>query len=366
MNYLNNKTMKRILKIHHLTAISLLLLLVAGFTTKLSAKSETEKIVAEKTYKVNTNAQLIIDHEFGTLECKNWEKNEILVRITARIDSDNEEKIDRALSRVQYTLSGTADKVTLTCSLNNKGSNNRNANVSVNVEVMMPRNVRLDVTHKFGSGYIGEVDGISKVVSEYGSMTIGGLNAPESKLKLSFGEGRLDRFGGGSIQISYSRFNLGQTTKATVNSEYSNITIDAVEQLSLSAEGGDVEIGKVDRITGSSEFGSLKIDKLTTALDIRSEYGSLIVKGIESGFSDIVVQNSFGSAKLFIDANATYSIDAEAEFGSIEFPASIANLTYREKTTSTTRYKGVIGKDTQPGSSVKLFSEYGSISLIAD
>lgn len=358
--------MKRIKKLKQITAISLIFLLVAGLTTNLSAKSETEKIVAEKTFKVNPNAQLLIDHEFGTLECKNWEKNEISVKITARISSDNEDKIEKALSRVQYDLSGTGDKVAVTCSLNNKGNNNRNANVSVDVEIRMPRDLRLDVKHKFGSSYIGEVDGISKVVSEYGSMTIGGLNAPESKVKISFGEGNLDRFGGGSIQISYSKFNLGQTTKVTVNSEYSDISIDAAEQISLKAEGGDVFIGKIDRITGNSEFGSLKIDELTIALDITTEYGNLIVKNISSDFSDIVVQNSFGSAKLFIDDDATYSFDAEAEFGSVDYPKSLATLNYREKTTTSTRYKGVIGKDSQARSSVQLNSEYGSIHIIAD
>lgn len=358
--------MKKLNKIKQLTAISILLLLVTGLTTNLSAKSETEKIVAEKTFKVNPDAQLMIDHEFGTLECKNWEKNEISVKIIARIDSDDEEKIDKALSRVQYDLNGTSDKVAVTCSLNNKGSNNRNANVSINVEIMMPRNLRLDVKHKFGSGYIGEVDGISKVVSEYGSMTIGGLNAPDSKIKISFGEGTVNHLAGGDIQISYSKFDLGETAKISINSEYSDISIEEARQIALESEGGDVKIGKVDRITGSSEFGSLKIDQLTTALDIRSEYGSLVVKGISSSFSDIIVQNSFGSTKLFIDDDATYSIDAEAEFGSIEYPESLAKITYREKTTSTAKYKGVIGKDAQPKSTVQLSSDYGSISLIAD
>lgn len=358
--------MKRIHKIKQITAISLVFLLIAGMSTNLFAKSETEKIVAEKTYQVNANAQLMIDHEFGTLECKNWDNDKISVKITARIDSENEDKIEKALSWVQYDLSGTSDKVALTCTLNNKGSNNRNTNVSIDVEIMMPRNVRLDVKHKFGKGYIEEVDGISKVVSEYGAMTISGMNAPESKLKISFGEGNVDRFGGGNIQISYSKFNLGQTKKVTVDSEYSEVSIDAVEQLSLSAEGGDVTIGKVDRITGNSEFGNLKINELTTALDVESEYGSLVVKGISSNFSDIVVENGFGSTKLYIDSNATYTFEAEAEFGSVDFPESLANITYQEKSTSSTKIKGVIGKAAQSGSTVKLTSEYGSIHVIAN
>jgi len=357
--------MKRIKLINTATTLSLFLLLIAGFSTKVTAKSETEKVVAEKTFKVNPDAQLMIDSEFGRLECRNWDKNEISVKIIARIDSDNEDKINRVLDRVDYNLSGNSDKVAVTCTLNNKG-NNRSPNLSIDVEVMMPRGVSMDVEHKFGKGYIEQADGISKVVSEYGAMTIGGLNAPDSKLKISFGEGNVDHFGGGNIYISYSRFSLTETTDVDVNAEYSDVSIESARQVSLKAEGGDSKFGKVDRISGTSEFGSLKIDELTKALNIKTEYGSLIVKDVHKDFSDIVIHNSFGSAKLFIDDDACYSIDAEAEFGSIDYPESLANLTYREKTTSNVKYKGIIGKETQARSSMQLSSEYGSINLIAD
>jgi len=356
--------MKRIKLINTATTLSLFLLLVAGFSVQVSAKSETEKIVAEKTFKVNPDAQLMIDSEFGRLECKNWDKNEISVKIIARIDSDNEDRINKALNRVDYSLSGNSDKVSVTSTLNNKG-NNRN-NISVDVEVMMPRTVRMNVEHKFGKGYIEEAGGVSKVVSEYGAMTIGSLNALESKIKISFGEGNVGYFGGGNIYIDYSKFNLEETVDADIEAEYSDITIKSARQILLEAEGGDSKIGKVERISGTSEFGSLKIDGLQTALDIRTEYGSLVVKDIHKDFSDIVVKNSFGSAKLFIDDDACYSIDAEAEFGSIDYPESLANLTYREKTTSSVKYKGIIGKDSQARSTIRLSSDYGSINLIAD
>lgn len=358
--------MKRIRIANKVTLMSIVFLLLAGVSTNLSAKSETEKVVVEKTFKVNPGAQLMVDAEFGTLECKNWDKNEISVKIIARIDSDNEDKISKAMSMVEYNLSGNSDKVAVASTLNNKGNNNRGPSLSIDVEIMMPRNVRLNIEHKFGKGYIEEADGISKVVSEYGAMTIGGLNAPESKLKISFGEGNISRFAGGNIQISYSKFTLEETGKVTVNSEYSDISIESAQQLSLNAEGGDSEIGKVDRISGTSEFGSLKIGELTAALDIQTEYGSLIVRDVHKDFSDIVVHNSFGSTKLFVDDDACYSLDAEAEFGSIDYPESLANFTYREKTTSKVKYQGIIGKDSQARSSMKLSSDYGSINLIAN
>lgn len=345
---------------------SLISFVLFGAMTNLHAKSETEKVLTEKTFTVNANAELVINHEFGTLECKNWDKNEIYVQIIARVESDNSEKVTKALNRVKYDLSGNSDRVAVTCTLDDKGNSGKHTSISIDVMVMMPRDLRLDVKHKFGSGYIDEVDGPSKVVSEYGSMTIEGLNSPESKLKIAFGEGTVNRFGGGSIQISYSKFSLEETSKVTVNSEYSDINIEKMDQGTINAEGGDVTIGKADKISGSSEFGSMKIDWLGTSLDVKTEYGSLVVKDVSSEFTDISVRNSFGSTKLFISEDASYQFDAEAEYGSIDYPEEMADLSYREKSMHKMTYRGVIGKGGTADATVQLSSEYGSIQVIAN
>ena len=191
--------------------ITTAILVSSGIAAQLQARSETEKTVAEKTFPVSANAELVIDHEFGVLECKNWDRNEISVTIIARIDSENEEKIEKALSRIKYEISGTKNRVNISCTINNKGINNGNPNISVDVLINMPTSVRLDVKHKFGKAFIEEVDGISKISSEYGALTIGSLNAADSKVKVAFGEGNVTNFEGGTISVSYSKFHLGES-----------------------------------------------------------------------------------------------------------------------------------------------------------
>ena len=345
--------------------ITAAILVFSGTVTQLHARGETEKIVAEKTFRVNKNAELVIDHEFGVLECKNWDRDEIAITIVARIDSDNEDKIEKAMRRIKYEISGTGDRVSISCTLNNKGITNGRPNVSVDVLINMPTAVRLDVKHKFGKAYIEEVDGISKISSEYGAVTIGSLNAAGSKVKVAFGEGNVSNFEGGALSVSYSKFYLGESKSLSLNSEFSDISMEEIGQLTIKHEGGDLHIEEIDRITGKSSFGSVTIEELSTSLDIETEYGSLTVEEVSADFSDIVVSNEFGSAKIYIDDGATYTFNATSTFGSIEYPESLADITYREKTISKTVYKGIIGKQKQARSSVKLTSEYGSIHLIA-
>ena len=342
----------------------LVLVFITGTIFQSFGNGQTERILDEKSFPVKTNAELVIDHEFGNLECANWDKDEISVTIIARVDSENEDKIQKGISRISYEVSGNSDRVSVRCRVNNRGKWNQN--VSVDVKIMMPEDVVLDVNHKFGKGFIETANGPSKVHSEYGSMKIKALNSAESKMKVDFGEGKITHMAGGSMSISYSKIWVGTAGNLSLNMEYSNGEIEEADHLTVKQEGGDLKIESLAHIEGSSGFGSLKIGSLTKSLDIDSEYGSLTVRDISKDFSSIRVNNSFGSTKLIIDEDATYQLNAEAEFGSVDFPSSLANITYREKSINKTIYKGIIGNGQVAQSTVTVNSEYGSVKLIAE
>jgi hypothetical protein len=346
------------------TRIILLSLLFMAFTSfRGFADNKTERVLEDKTFPVKPDAELAIDHEFGNLECLNWDKDEISVKITARVDSDNPDKVEKALGRVSYDISGNSDRVSIRCRLN-KG--NGNPNVSVDVQVMMPKTVSLDVKHKFGNGFIESAEGLSKIESQYGSMKIQELSSPESKVKIDFGEGKVTHMAGGDISVSYGSLWLGSSDRLTLDLSYSNGEIETVKILDVKQEGGELKLSSVDDISGSSGFGSLKIGNLNGSLDMRSEYGNLTVRSVSKDFSSINLKNSFGSGKLVISESATYQLDAEAEYGSVDFPESLANITYREKSMAEVKYKGIIGHAPEAKSTVTITSEYGSVNLLAN
>ncbi|MEJ2594081.1 MAG: DUF4097 family beta strand repeat-containing protein [bacterium] len=327
------------------------------------ADNKSEKVLDEQSFPVNPNAELAIDHEFGNLECTNWEKNEIAVKIVARVDSDDPDKVARAAEQIIYEIAGNRDRVSVRCRLNKKGKST--PNVSVDVIIMMPEEVRLDIKHKFGHGFIETARGISKVESEYGVMKIQALHSPESKVKIEFGEGHITHMAGGDLSVEYSSLWLGSTGDMTIGMSYSDGEVDKADKLYIRQEGGELEVSSANSITGSSGFGSLKIGTLADLLDMKSEYGNLTVRNVSSDFSSIKLKNSFGSSKLMIDEAATYQLDAEAESGSIDFPASLANITYRDKNMSQTKIKGTVGRATSTSSTVTIQSEYGSVNLLA-
>lgn len=333
-----------------------------GFT---HAKGDTEKVLYNNTFEVNNNALLSVSHEMGNVSCKNWDKNEISVQITANAETNDPEKAAKAFEQVSYDVSGNRDGVTVSCKIKSKKNGAKNSNLNVELIIFMPENVRLDFDHKFGNAFIEKVSGQSRIGSSYGSIMIESLLHPESKFKLSFGEGEMDYFAGNSIVINYSSFELGKAGDISLNSAYSDIEADEIEIIRLDLEGGSLEIERANILKGSSKFSSLQVDVVNDMLEIMSSYGSVEVDYMPSTFSEVIIDNSYGSASVSIDKSSTYKLRAIATHCEIDYPDEMANFSERVKTTFKTSLVGVIGNGSEAQSRVSVKSSYGGTSLEA-
>ena len=350
-------------KITFLILMPILIILLIGTITTLRA-GETTKVLVEKTFDVSKSAKLIVQHEHGNVRCNNWDKDVISIKLIARAKTTDQEKAEKAFSRISWDVHGDRNEVYVHSKINNKLNSNRHIDVSIDLEIFMPKSISLDFENKFGNAFIEEVEGIAIVTSEYGAITVDALYAAESRVKIEFGSGKLGTFGGGNLSVSYGKLALGSAGRVSVRSEYSDFTADELESISLKSEGGNVKIGKVVSLKGTSSFGNLEIEELINSIDIETAYGSLIVRDVDQNFSDLNIVNKYGSAKLFIPDDATYYIEAITKFGSFKYQESLADFNYRVKSHTKSTYKGVIGKGSNPTSKVTVESSYGSVSLI--
>ena len=144
-------------------AIITLLILVIGAGNNYG-KDDTEKVLYENSFEVNENALLTVSHEMGNLNCKNWDKNEISVKILATAETNDPEKASKAFNRVQFEVSGNRDKVDVLCKLKSTKNGKGEVSPQLDVIIFMPESVRLDVEHKFGNAYIEKAAGQSAVL----------------------------------------------------------------------------------------------------------------------------------------------------------------------------------------------------------
>ena len=343
--------------------LALAFLFTAG---QMQARSKgIEKVFFEKSYPVQSMADLVIDQETGNITCENWDKNEIRVRLTATVETNDREKAEKEFDRVIWDITGNSRQVSVNCKLAPNRNKRLKITVDLKLEIFMPRSVNLEMKQKYGNAYIAVVDGTADITSEYGSIRVNQLNAPESKFRVDYGKGHINHFESGDIDVNYSVFNLYSTKKADLNSKYSEVKLNNAGILRLDLGGGTMNVDSVSRISGSAKYSTLNIKRLSKSLDIVNDFGTLSVSLIDQAFEDVSVENQYGTINLNFSKEATYSIEANVEYCTLNYPESLARFSYRVKKQNQAEYKGIIGKGNEPASKVSVESKFGNVNIKA-
>ena len=344
---------------------TIFIFLFSGMISNIYSEEWIEKVVVDKKFDISTNAKLIIDHEYGNVRCVNWDQNKIAVKVTVRVKTDDEKLAAKIISKINIDVDGSSNKVEAYCDLNQKLNGNGQLQVSIDFDIYMPSAVNFELEQKFGNTYIQSVSGSSIISVEYGNLEIVDLSNTENQLEVKFGEANIERINNGDIEISYSQFKLENSNIISVESEYSDISINKAQSISLELEGGNTNVGEVEKLDSETTFSNLEIQKLTGSLIAQTEYGNLNIGNVAKNFSSIIINNEYGGVSVNIDKDANYSFDANGEYGVISYPEKKFNSSYKKVSQSSTIVKGIVGNSTNPKSSVKIDSEYGSVDISA-
>jgi len=339
-----------------------MLLVLALMLSGAVKGDEVQRTLAQKKFDVNKDALLSVEHKFGKVECRNWDEMAISVKVNATVRARGAEKANKIMERIEVEIGGNRNGVSVETDLAKKLFEGSDNEVSIDIEIMMPENVRLEFDHQFGNAFIESATGPSSISSQYGSIEIKSLKAKANEVEIGFGEARIDYIGGGDLEISYSSADVGEAVQLTIESDYSSISVGKVESLEIENEGGNVELGDVGVVELSSKFSEFKIEYLARMMTAETEYGNLKVKKISADFSQIVLENSFGSVELGFESQASFNLEAGLEFCDLTYPDSRAQFSQRISEATEKYYRGTFGKGS-PSANVSIESSFGNVSI---
>ncbi len=322
-----------------------------------------EKIVVDKEFQIKKDAELYIDHEFGEVRCENWDKDAISIVVTIRVNTKDSDKADEIIENVYVKVDGSKTKVEAICDLNQKYRNNKKSRVLIDFDIKMPVTVSLNLENKFGSAYIESVTGPSSITSEYSSLDVVSLSNLSNAMEVKFGDANIKHIADGNIEIGYSHVKIGGAENLSIESEYSDLSVEKAAAISLELEGGNATLGHIGSFEVESSFANIDIQSISESIEGETEYGSLTISKVHKSFYLISLVNEFGALSMSIDEDASYNINADGKYCSIEYPGGKAKISYRNTSHSSTVIKGVIGNEENPKSTVDVRSEYGAVNI---
>ena len=332
---------------------------LAGLTA-VSAKDEYTKTI-RKQYPVKQGDKLIVDNRFGKVHCNNWDKDEVTLEVNITVTARNEDEANKFFDRISIDISSAGGVINAKTTLSENHTSS--GNFEIDYEINMPSYLDLNITNKFGDIYVGELAGKGDLEVSYGDLDVNKLQNSDNLIQVKFGKARIGWVKGAVVTLAYSQLDLDYAGSMRLNSKYSNVDAGQVISLNFDFEGGKMEVTNTSIFESRSKFSDISIGKVEKSLNLDIQYGDCDVDEIPADFSAIRIRNRFGQVSLGINAQASYTLDASMQFCDLDYPQSRARLTEVNVEPTSKSYKGVVGTDPQPKSSVTIDSQYGGVSL---
>lgn len=325
----------------------------------LSLKAEDFKKTVEGNYDVDKGAVLVIQNKFGDVQCQVWDRNTVSITVTVTVDAGSQEKANKVFDKISVKLNGTRSKVE---GITTVGSIS-NAEFSIDYDIRMPEWINLDLNNKFGDIILTENSGVARIDLEYGSMKANSFSGSNNQFTIKFSDVNAGFVQSGKVSIEYGKWKSEGVVDLTVHSRFSELKIEKSNTLNIDSQYDDVTIGTTGQIISVSRFTDLEFEKVTGDFDFDIEFGELAVDYIAPGFKRGKVRNSFAGVKLGFDPKANFNLDAEMKFGDLSYPKTQANISQETDGFTTSIYKGRIGTDANPSSSLAIISKNANTNI---
>lgn len=271
----------------------------------------------DMTIEVKDKSKLKIINGFGHVNVKKGQEKNIKVNMLVKMRHNYEEKeAERIASDMLKIINDSSDTIKLINNREKYTVNNQVKNLEVDLDIMIPYDMELDITNKYGEIMVNDCGKSAIISNKHGNVFIDTLNG-NIDVKNSYGEVEVaDVQGNVKIENRHGKVLANQISKdISVAAEYGAVKINDIggnADISNSHEPIDAEkIG--GNLTIESRYCELDIDEVNKDLKINGKHGNIQCEKIGGG---VRINNEHGSIKL---AHANKSVDIKNKYGRIVF-----------------------------------------------
>jgi hypothetical protein len=348
-----------------LKAISLSFLFSILFISAAIADGK-EKLVKDyhKDFAVKESTVLEVINKFGDVTVTNWTTKSISIDVKVSVESNDKGSLNELIKKIEIYLGEEENIVKAVTKINGEF---HNVKFQIDYEIKMPKDVKMNITNKFGNVFIYEMAGKGNINVSYGDLRITKVSDNESKPRTSIvlaysDNSSIQKCNWLSLEMSYSKINIAESNALMIISKYSKISGNSVGTIVAESKYDDYKFSSVNKFICNGAYANYKIDKLGTSVELEVKYSDVKIAEVAKDFTNVMVTGKYSSIKIKLPIEASYAIKADAEYCDINLPATSGNLN-KVKQSFKTSIWGNVGKDKTPASKVTVISKYGEVNF---
>ncbi|MFC2152464.1 hypothetical protein ACFLSE_08055 [Bacteroidota bacterium] len=349
------------------SAIILILVQILVFTSAFAGSDEFSKNL-HKEYDADANTLLTIQNKFGDVDINDWDKNKVTIDVTITVDHRNEEKAKELLDYITVKFSQAGNTIEAITEIDDKFSKWNtfdNKEFSIDYKVNIPKSIKLDLTNKYGSVFINEIAGHSKITVKYGNLKVNKLTRenvkPLNEIYLAYSNGAIEECKWLNLTLKYSKLEIEECKALIAVTKYSKLYVEKASSIVCESKYDEYRIGKITNLIATTAYTGYDVNEIYKKLEFDNRYGSIDVDYVPANFEKINIENEYGNIDISIDPNASYNIKGYAKYADIDFPHE--GRVSRIKESTSLQIEGLVGTDSNTKSIVEIETKYGNVDL---
>lgn len=366
--------------------LGLLLVTLAFCTTNFEAEARKDFSKSiKRQFDITATGTTSLANKYGKVEVKTWDQNQVKIDVTIIVRTATEKKAQEVFDRIDVSFSNGADFVSAETNIERQRSSwwdwgTKNSDYTIEYVVHLPATNNLKVANKYGDVLVESMKGKVALNVKYGNFRMGRVEN-DVKAVLAYGNGNAVQTKDLDMDLSYAKFRVREVEDMSITSKYSKIAIEEGGDITATSKYDTYDIGTLQEFRNTGKYDNIEIDNagevyinskytdiylqnINSVLDLDLGYGAVSIENLKEGFSQVNIMGRYTDFRLNIDQNASYNIDATAEYAGIRYPNDLI-ITYEKDKGSYHEVKGHKGTPNQ-ASVIKARLDYGGLRVRQD
>ncbi len=339
----------------------------------------------KKEFDIHPQGTTSLINKYGKMDIKTWDKNRVRIDVRISVKARNEETAQQVFDRIDINFLNAEKMVKAVTFIEPRrrswwGGQRSGDKIdySINYEVYLPKTNQLQLQHRYGEVYIGDLEGKADLIVKYANLKIGVL-ADDSRILLAYGNGSVERSKDLDLDLNFSKFYIRKARDARIKSRYSGLQIIEANLVECSTKYDDYDLGKVQRFINTGLYDNIDIQsvdevrlqskyteitagRIRDALWLNLEKGKASC-GIAADFSEVSIVGNYTDVQLNLAPGLSASIDAEARNAGIRYPEDF-KVVYEKERQDSHELKAETGAAARKGK-IKAMLSYGGLRIIS-
>jgi len=328
-----------------------------GVTGFAQTYTESKKII--RSFPVYADTRLDVSNKYGKIHITPWKKDSVRIEVDLFVRSASMNKLDKIMDNIDFEFTGTnyyviantrfASKYnTFFSDLRDLSGNiiPSNNDVEINYSIMVPSNMNINLSNKFGDIFIDDLKGAVTVSLSNGDIKINRLEG-QSNINLNFGNGIINYLNNATINLVYADLEIKDAGQLTLETKSSKIRIYKTDILKTHSSRDKYVISELNNLFGDSYFSDIWIYKMNEEVNYTPRYGDFKIDSVTYDFSYININSEYADLYMIFNPVSSWYLDIQYHPDvALRIPEDFGDLQKITEDNNENRLTGKIGKST--------------------